>query len=119
MRKMSFVGGFDFMIKPSEKYYRNLPTKMGDSLSTEQLKTIEELGLLADKDDQGVLLQIFTLPVLDRPTLFLEIIERIGCMEKQGEEIIQVAGCGGFGKGNFSELFKSIEEFEKTMDVKK
>ena len=100
----------------------------------------QELGLLADKDDQGVLLQIFTKPVGDRPTLFLEIIQRVGCMldNKQQEQqaaaevaaparpessvvddpvLKQAAGCGGFGKGNFSELFKSIEEYEKTLDV--
>ena len=75
------------------------------------------IGLLADKDDQGVLLQVFTKPVGDRPTAFLEIIQRIGCdKDKEGKAIEQAAGCGGFGKGNFSELFKSIEEFEKTMD---
>lgn len=52
-----------------------------------------------------------------RPTLFLEIIQRVGCMVKQpdGSEV-QKGGCGGFGKGNFSELFKSIEDFERTLD---
>lgn len=52
-----------------------------------------------------------------RPTLFLEIIQRVGCMVKQpdGTET-QKGGCGGFGKGNFSELFKSIEDFERTLD---
>ena len=44
-----------------------------------QVRDCERLGILADKDDQGVLLQIFTKPVGDRPTLFLEIIQRIGC----------------------------------------
>ena len=74
----------------------------------------------------------------DRPTLFLEIIQRVGCTldSKQQEQVAaetaapekpeasavdpvlkQAAGCGGFGKGNFSELFKSIEEYEKTLDV--
>lgn len=56
MKKMTHAGGFEFMIKPSEKYYRNLPKKMGDSLTEQQLKEIEELGLLVDKDDQGVFL---------------------------------------------------------------
>lgn len=115
LRKMTHAGGFDFMPRPSESYYRNLPTKMGDSLTAEQLKEVEELGLLADKDDQGVLLQVFTKPIGDRPTIFIEIIERIGCMEKKGEELEQAAGCGGFGKGNFSELFKSIEDYERTL----
>lgn len=116
MKKMGYAGGFEFMIRPSDNYYRNLPKKMGNSLTAEQLKTVEELGLLADKDDQGVLLQVFTKPVGDRPTLFLEIIERIGCMEKKGEVMVQAAGCGGFGKGNFSELFKAIEDYERTLD---
>lgn len=141
-------------------------------------------GLLADKDDQGVLLQVFTRPLSDRPTVFIEIIQRVGCMREvkvveqpdaavttsgqagvtaattaaQGSEDAsasgtqlaaaaaavaaaqppagpalvepgaaadkavgvryeQAAGCGGFGKGNFSELFKSIEEYEKTLEV--
>lgn len=52
-----------------------------------------------------------------RPTIFIEIIQRVGCMEKdEAGALIQKGGCGGFGKGNFSELFKSIEEYEKTLD---
>lgn len=71
---------------------------------------------------QGILLQVFTKPVGDRPTLFLEIIQRIGCeyTVKQpdgGEKIEQAGGCGGFGKGNFSELFKSIEDYERTLKI--
>jgi len=68
-------------------------------------------------------LQVFTKPVGDRPTLFIEIIERVGCMrtqkneETQKEETVQAAGCGGFGKGNFKELFKSVEEYEASLDV--
>ena len=61
----------------------------------------------------GVLLQIFTKPIGDRPTLFLEIIQRIGCVE-EGQ---QKPGCGGFGKGNFRDLFKSIEDYEKTLAI--
>eukprot|EP01087_Luapelamoeba_hula_P004164 TRINITY_DN14114_c0_g1_i1.p1 TRINITY_DN14114_c0_g1~~TRINITY_DN14114_c0_g1_i1.p1 ORF type:complete len:430 (-),score=65.31 TRINITY_DN14114_c0_g1_i1:56-1345(-) len=113
MRKMTPAGGFDFQARPSEKYYRNLPNKVGDSLTAEELKQVEELGLLVDKDDQGVLIQIFTTPIADRPTVFLEIIQRVGCMES---EAVQTPGCGGFGKGNFSELFKSIEDYERTLD---
>lgn len=116
MKKMSYAGGFEFMPRPSDSYYRNLSKKVGDSLTEEQYKEVEELGLLVDKDDQGVLLQIFTKPVGDRPTIFLEIIERVGCMIKKEEVVFQAAGCGGFGKGNFSELFKSIEDYEKTLD---
>ena len=68
-----------------------------------------------DKDDQGVLLQIFTKPLGDRPTIFLEIIQRIGCEVEVDGEVKQAGGCGGFGKGNFSALFKSIEDYEKTL----
>ena len=71
---------------------------------------------------QGILLQVFTKPVGDRPTLFLEIIQRIGCeysvQQPDGEEVMeQAGGCGGFGKGNFSELFKSIEDYERTLKI--
>jgi hypothetical protein len=70
---------------------------------------------------QGVLLQIFTQPLSDRPTVFLEIIQRIGCMYEhkapQGPVLQQAGGCGGFGKGNFSELFKSIEDYERSLDI--
>ena len=94
-----------------------------DALSPEQFKEVEELGLLVDKDDQGVLVQVFTKPLGDRPTVFIEIIQRIGCMREVGGEeaeekkLEQAAGCGGFGKGNFSELFKSIENFERTLKM--
>lgn len=54
-----------------------------------------------------------------RPTIFVEIIQRVGCMLKDEEgKVYQKGGCGGFGKGNFSELFKSIEEYEKTLEAK-
>jgi 4-hydroxyphenylpyruvate dioxygenase len=55
-----------------------------------------------------------------RPTIFIEIIRRVGCMlkDEKGREY-QKSGCGGFGKGNFSELFKSIEEYEKTLEAKR
>ena len=88
-------------------------------LTDEQIKECEELGILVDRDDQGTLLQIFTKPVGDRPTMFIEIIQRVGCMLKNEEgKVHQKGGCGGFGKGNFSELFKSIEEYEKTLEAK-
>ena len=78
---------------------------------------MEELGLLVDKDDQGVLLQIFTKPVSDRPTFFIEIIQRIGCLEPDPEtgRVVQKGGCGGFGKGNFKALFTSIENYEREL----
>lgn len=107
-------GGFSFMERPSEAYYAKLPARLGADLTAEQVAQCQDLGILADKDNQGVLLQIFTKPVGDRSTLFFEIIQRVGCMvDDSGEELEeQLAGCGGFGKGNFSELFKAIERYE-------
>ncbi|KAL1307645.1 hypothetical protein HN51_049545 [Arachis hypogaea] len=120
MRKRSTIGGFQFMPSPPPTYYRNLKKRAGDVLSDEQIKECEELGILVDRDDQGTLLQIFTKPVGDRPTIFIEIIQRIGCMLKDEEgKVYQKGGCGGFGKGNFSELFKSIEEYEKTLESRR
>ncbi|GBG86679.1 hypothetical protein CBR_g41741 [Chara braunii] len=117
MRARSSMGGFEFMPRASDAYYKCLPEKFGEDLTPEQLQQCKELGILVDKDDQGLLLQIFTRPVGDRPTIFIEIIQRVGCMEvDQDGNVAQRGGCGGFGKGNFSELFKSIEEFEKTFD---
>ena len=55
---------------------------------------------------------------MDRPTIFLEIIQRIGCVLKDEQgKVSQKGGCGGFGKGNFSELFKSVEEYEKSLET--
>ena len=102
-----------------------MPERIGDALTAEQYHEAEELGILVDRDDQGVLLQIFTKPISDRPTFFFEIIQRVGCEHRvdvkkpdgSTETVTQQAGgCGGFGKGNFSELFKSIErQFEKEL----
>ena len=61
----------------------------------EDLDRLRSLNILIDRDDDGYLLQIFTRPVGDRPTLFFEVIQR--------------KGCKGFGKGNFKALFESIE----------
>lgn len=120
--------GFELMKRPSVAYYRELPDRLGDQLTAAQYDELEELGILADADDEGVLLQLFTKPVGDRPTFFFEIIQRIGCQmttedENKEEEPefthveIERPGCGGFGQGNFRELFKSIEEHEKTLKV--
>jgi 4-hydroxyphenylpyruvate dioxygenase len=105
--------------------YRELPERTSHALTEEQFKEAEELGILVDKDDQGVLLQVFTKPIGDRPTLFFEIIQRVGCesvkdVERNGQVVQvteQAGGCGGFGKGNFKELFKSIEKFEEQQQV--
>lgn len=61
----------------------------------EDISPLRELGILVDRDEEGYLLQIFTKPVEDRPTLFFEIIQR--------------KGATSFGKGNFKALFESIE----------
>eukprot|EP00242_Pyramimonas_sp_CCMP2087_P016785 CAMPEP_0198211876 /NCGR_PEP_ID=MMETSP1445-20131203/25394_1 /TAXON_ID=36898 /ORGANISM="Pyramimonas sp., Strain CCMP2087" /LENGTH=443 /DNA_ID=CAMNT_0043886227 /DNA_START=137 /DNA_END=1464 /DNA_ORIENTATION=- len=120
MRERSGCGGFDFMPRPSDGYYERLPERVGkDTLTEAQFKECKELGILVDRDDQGVLLQIFTKPLGDRPTIFIEIIQRVGCMNPSVEDkkkLGQTPGCGGFGKGNFSELFKSIEDYEKQLE---
>eukprot|EP00246_Nothoceros_aenigmaticus_P018528 TRINITY_DN971_c0_g1_i1.p1 TRINITY_DN971_c0_g1~~TRINITY_DN971_c0_g1_i1.p1 ORF type:complete len:426 (-),score=71.17 TRINITY_DN971_c0_g1_i1:274-1551(-) len=113
------VGGFELMPKPPATYYKSLPKRIGNGLTAAQFKECENLGILVDKDDQGILLQIFTKPVGDRPTLFIEIIQRVGCIMRDEEgRPFQKAGCGGFGKGNASALFKSTEEYEETFDGK-
>lgn len=73
MRSRCHLGGFDFMPRPSPKYYRDLPAKIGPDagVSEKLLKECEELGILVDRDDQGTLLQIFTRPVGDRWALHL------------------------------------------------
>lgn len=113
--------GFELMKKPSDEYYRELPDRLGDQLTPELYEELEELGILADSDEEGILLQLFTKPVGDRPTFFFEIIQRIGCVVKYDEDSpelsIERPGCGGFGQGNFRELFKSIEDHEKTLKV--
>eukprot|EP00560_Eucampia_antarctica_P005702 CAMPEP_0197835260 /NCGR_PEP_ID=MMETSP1437-20131217/25248_1 /TAXON_ID=49252 ORGANISM="Eucampia antarctica, Strain CCMP1452" /NCGR_SAMPLE_ID=MMETSP1437 /ASSEMBLY_ACC=CAM_ASM_001096 /LENGTH=522 /DNA_ID=CAMNT_0043440555 /DNA_START=139 /DNA_END=1707 /DNA_ORIENTATION=+ len=125
IRKMKYVEeemgiGFELMRRPSEEYYKELPQRLGNKLSSAQYVQLEELGLLADADEEGVLLQVFTKPIGDRPTFFIEIIQRIGCQYESKEDPDQTMenpGCGGFGKGNFRELFKAIEEHEKTLKV--
>ena len=82
----------DFLRVP-DTYYDYMRERVGDV--GEDWDTLRELGILLDKDDDGYLLQIFTQPVQDRPTLFFEVIERHGSR--------------GFGVGNFKALFVSIE----------
>lgn len=84
--------GLEFLRVPMA-YYDALPGRIGEI--DENYADITELGILADRDDEGYLLQIFTRPIQDRPTLFLEIIQRHGSQ--------------GFGQGNFQALFESIE----------
>lgn len=84
--------GIEFLATP-HTYYEMLPDRVGKI--DEELDKIGELGILVDRDDEGYLLQIFTKPLVDRPTLFFEIIQRKGAV--------------GFGDGNFKALFESIE----------
>lgn len=84
--------GVEFLRVPAT-YYDVLEERVGKI--DEPVDNLAELGILVDRDDEGYLLQIFTKPVEDRPTLFYEIIERHGSR--------------GFGKGNFKALFESIE----------
>ncbi|MGA7303254.1 MAG: 4-hydroxyphenylpyruvate dioxygenase [Rhodothermales bacterium] len=84
--------GMDFLQVPTT-YYEMLEDRVGKI--EEPLELLQELGILVDRDDEGYLLQIFTKPVGDRPTLFFEIIQR--------------KGARGFGKGNFKALFEAIE----------
>ena len=74
-------------------YYEMLPERIGTI--KENLDELAELGILVDRDDEGYMLQIFTKPVADRPTLFFEVIQR--------------RGSRSFGKGNFRALFEAIE----------
>jgi 4-hydroxyphenylpyruvate dioxygenase len=131
MRDATSLGGFEFLRAAREEYYATLPERIGaDALTPAQLAACAELGILADRDDQGLLLQIFTKPLGDRPTLFLEIIQRVGCRlgdppaggaarpalpGADAGAYAQAGGCGGFGKGNFTELFRSIEDYERTL----
>jgi len=84
--------GVDFLQVP-KAYYDSVLDRVGHI--DEDLAPLKELGILVDRDDEGYLLQIFSKPVEDRPTLFYEIIQR--------------KGAKSFGKGNFKALFEAIE----------
>lgn len=84
--------GVEFLHLPGE-YYDTVQQRVG--IIDEDLAVLKKLGIMADRDEEGYLLQIFTKPVEDRPTLFFEIIQR--------------KGAKSFGKGNFKALFESIE----------
>jgi 4-hydroxyphenylpyruvate dioxygenase len=76
-----------------QTYYDTVLDRVGKI--DEDIKVLSKLGILVDRDDEGYLLQLFTKPVEDRPTVFYEIIQR--------------KGAKSFGKGNFKALFESIE----------
>lgn len=82
----------DFLRVP-DTYYEDLKQRVGEI--EEDYSELKELGILVDRDEDGYLLQIFSAPMQDRPTLFFELIERHGCR--------------GFGQGNFKALFVSLE----------
>jgi 4-hydroxyphenylpyruvate dioxygenase len=84
--------GVAFLTIPDE-YYDEVPERIGEI--EEDMADLRRLGILVDRDDEGYLLQIFTKPLGDRPTIFFEIIERHGSR--------------GFGEGNFKALFQAIE----------
>lgn len=84
--------GVEFLSAP-ESYYEDLWNRIG--AIDEDVKRIQDMNILVDRDEEGYLLQIFTKPLMDRPTLFFEIIQR--------------KGSRGFGNGNFKALFEAIE----------
>jgi 4-hydroxyphenylpyruvate dioxygenase len=84
--------GVEFLYVP-ETYYDDLLERVGDI--EEDVEVLKQHGILIDRDEEGYLLQLFTKPVVDRPTMFFEIIQRKGAQS--------------FGKGNFKALFESIE----------
>jgi 4-hydroxyphenylpyruvate dioxygenase len=84
--------GVEFLRTP-DTYYDEVPDRVGEI--EEDLADLRRLGILVDRDDEGYLLQIFTKPLGDRPTIFIEVIERHGAR--------------GFGDGNFKALFEAIE----------
>ena len=88
--------GVEFLHVPGA-YYDTVAERVG--IIEEDLAVLKKLGIMVDRDEEGYLLQIFTKPVEDRPTLFFEIIQR--------------KGAKSFGKGNFKALFESIEEEQR------
>lgn len=89
--------GIEFLSTPPQAYYDAIPDRLKDHIDkfNEDIRELQKLGIMIDADEEGYLLQIFTRPIEDRPTLFFEIIQRMGAK--------------GFGAGNFKALFESIE----------
>ncbi len=89
--------GVEFLSAPPQSYYDMIPERLGvhRDMMKEDIAELQKLGIMVDADEEGYLLQIFTKPVEDRPTLFFEVIQRMGAR--------------GFGAGNFKALFESIE----------
>lgn len=91
------TNGVEFLPPPPQAYYDAIPKRLGKHMKImkEDISKLQEFSVLVDADEEGYLLQIFTKPLQDRPTLFFEIIQRMGAK--------------GFGAGNFKALFESIE----------
>lgn len=89
--------GVEFLTIPGS-YYEDVLDRVGEI--DEDLAPLQDLGILVDRDEEGYLLQIFTKPILDRPTMFIEIIQR--------------KGAKSFGKGNFKALFEAIEREQES-----
>jgi 4-hydroxyphenylpyruvate dioxygenase len=89
--------GIEFLSTPPDEYYNAIPVRLEEFSHElrEDLKRLKSLGIMVDADEEGYLLQIFTKPLQDRPTMFFEVIQRMGAK--------------GFGAGNFKALFESIE----------
>lgn len=89
--------GVEFLSTPPDDYYRAVPERLmaHNHELREDIEALKGLGIMIDADEEGYLLQIFTKPVEDRPTMFFEVIQRMGAR--------------GFGAGNFKALFESIE----------
>ena len=89
--------GVEFLSTPPDEYYNAVPLRLEEHNHQlgEDIEKLKSLGIMIDADEEGYLLQIFTKPVEDRPTLFFEIIQRMGAL--------------GFGAGNFKALFEAIE----------
>ncbi len=92
--------GVDFLRVP-DNYYDKVEDRVGSI--DEDLRDLKRLNILVDRDEEGYLLQIFTRPVQDRPTVFFEIIQRVGARS--------------FGKGNFKALFEAIEREQEARGV--
>jgi len=94
--------GIEFLSTPPDEYYASVPVRLEEHNHElkEDIETLKGLGIMIDADEEGYLLQIFTKPIEDRPTLFFEIIQRMGAR--------------GFGAGNFKALFESIEREQES-----
>lgn len=94
--------GIEFLGTPPDEYYNGVPDRLlaHNHKLNEDIEELKALGIMIDADEEGYLLQIFTKPIEDRPTLFFEVIQRMGAR--------------GFGAGNFKALFEAIEREQES-----